>query len=149
MTSVQSPATATAALVRVRVEAEESVGRSYSATAKAGGSTVPGLGAIRSALRTRTFDPFTGGAVPVVNSTSMAWVNLRCATREQILEYFQNTWDLTTTLFSVSLSAYDAGDCGADWGSLLVQSQQLHIMCGWHAAQLVPCRRYGTTASST
>lgn len=88
--------------VHVRIESETtSVGRSYSETAK-GANVERGLGARRRALRTRTFDPFHDGAAPVVDSLTEAWTDLRCATRAQVLRYFQNTWDLTTTLFSVS-----------------------------------------------
>jgi hypothetical protein len=90
---------ATAALARVRVEDATSVGRSYSSKA----TLVPGLGAQRRALTTRSFDPFKsldGGVPPVLESFTLAKCNLAKATRAEILDYFHNTWDLTSALFS-------------------------------------------------
>jgi hypothetical protein len=88
---------------RVRVEdAATSLGRSYSAplTSRAWDGkaiSVPGLGAARRALTTRSFVPRC--STPVLESASMALVNLRTATRAEVLQYFENTWALTETLF--------------------------------------------------
>jgi hypothetical protein len=100
--TASTPAAAAALLHAVRVEDAASIGRSYTSDAIKS-KTVAGLGATRRQLRTRTFDPYADGkAAPVVHSLSLAWVNLRCATREQVQSYFENTWALTDTLFSVS-----------------------------------------------
>lgn len=91
----------------VRIEASDnSVGRSYSCTAK-GNNIVPGLGAARRALRTKSFDPYgtDKASSPTLESMTMQWTNLNTASREQFLAYFRNTWGLTDVLFSVSYAA--------------------------------------------
>lgn len=99
----------------VRVEGEDSIGRSYGMSAI---MVVPGLGAKRSRLRTRSHH--VPEAEQVVRS--LPNVNTRLASREQVrphcshasvlaitgprgaasqvLAYFRNTWDLDATLFS-------------------------------------------------
>ena len=157
-----APLSAAAAGVinHVRVESESSVGRSYSETAK-GANVERGLGARRRALRTRTFDPFKDGAAPVVDSLSQAYVNLRCATRAQVLAYFENTWELTTTLFSVS--RWPAGAyvrrvvvSRVTPGARLRLRRVSACGCGRGAGRVqfrneptLPRRRSATTASST
>lgn len=85
----------------VRVESETSIGRSYSDLKVHGQSrSIAGLGAKRRALRTKTFQPYADGKAPVLESLSMAFVNLQTASREDILAYFRNTWALTDTIFS-------------------------------------------------
>lgn len=85
-------------LSTVRVEDEKSIGRSYSANQN---RSIPGLGAKRSALRTKSFQPYEDGSKsPVLESCSMSKVNCSTASRSEILEYFRNTWDLTETLFT-------------------------------------------------
>jgi hypothetical protein len=86
----------TAAAPAVRVEDETSVGRSYSGAAQR--RSVPGLGALRAAKRERSLRAPPGGAV--LESMTMARVHLARATREEVLDYFRNTWALTETLFS-------------------------------------------------
>jgi hypothetical protein len=80
----------------VRVEDETSVGRSYSGAAQR--KSVPGLGARRAALTSRSLRTPPEG--PVLESMTMARVHLARATREEVLAYFRNTWALTETLFS-------------------------------------------------
>lgn len=80
----------------VRVEGETSIGRSYSARA----TTVPGLGAKRRELRTRSFEPYAGDKLPVLESATLALANLKKSSREDVLAYFENTWALTDSLFS-------------------------------------------------
>mmetsp|Transcript_3361 Transcript_3361/g.10555 ORF Transcript_3361/g.10555 Transcript_3361/m.10555 type:complete len:893 (-) Transcript_3361:53-2731(-) len=77
----------------VRVEGEDSIGRSYAMSSI---MLVPGLGAKRRLLRTRTHDVPTDKQVV----HSLPNVNTRLATRDQVLAYFRNTWDLDATLFS-------------------------------------------------
>ena len=85
----------------VRVEDEFSLGRSYSTLSSwREVRAVPGLGATRRALTTRSFQPYADGAPPVLEATTMALVNLRAASRADVLAYFRNTWALTDTLFS-------------------------------------------------
>lgn len=80
----------------VRIEGEgNSIGRSYSCSAK-GANIVPGLGAQRRALRTKSFRPKTVD----LESMTMAWTNLATSSRADILAYFRNTWALTDALFS-------------------------------------------------
>jgi hypothetical protein len=92
---MSSPLPTASPVVRVET-AETSIGRSY------GGrtgfvETIPGLGARRRALTTKSFAP----AAPLaLDSASMALVNLRAASRADVLAYFRNTWALTDTLFS-------------------------------------------------
>lgn len=76
----------------VRVEDGTSQGRSYSTGAR----KKKGLGAERRALRTKTFSVED----PVVRSLPASYVHLSRASREEILEYFRNTWALNDTLFS-------------------------------------------------
>jgi hypothetical protein len=84
----------------VRVEtAESSIGRSYSGRKHV--ESIPGLGALRRQLTSRSFAP---PAPVVLDSAPMALANLRAATREDVLAYFRNTWDLTDTLFSALAS---------------------------------------------
>jgi hypothetical protein len=93
-----SPVTPVAPSPRVRVEdASTSLGRSYTSLDNWGGKavSVPGLGAARRALTTRSFT-----AAPVLEALTMAAVNLRTSTRAEVLAYFENTWALTDTLFS-------------------------------------------------
>jgi hypothetical protein len=80
----------------VRVEDSTSVGRSYSARA----TTIAGMGAKRRALRTRSFAPYADGKLPTLESSTMAYVNLKKSSRGEVLAYFLNTWELTDTLFS-------------------------------------------------
>ena len=87
------PATPSSA---IRVEDETSVGRSYSGASQR--RSVPGLGALRAAKRERSLRAPPGG--PVLESMTMARVHLARATREEVLDYFRNTWALTETLFS-------------------------------------------------
>jgi hypothetical protein len=85
---------------RVRVEdASTSLGRSYSALDQWHGraKSIPGIGAARRKLQTRSF---TLKGCPVTESLTMASVNLRTASRDDVLAYFENTWSLTDTLFS-------------------------------------------------
>jgi len=85
---------------RVRVEdASTSIGRSYTSSNTWDGKavSVPGLGAQRRALTTRSFVP---DAPPTLSALTMASVNLRTASRADVLAYFENTWALTDTLFS-------------------------------------------------
>ena len=87
----------------IRVEDAASIGRSYASVAtwsKEGARSVPGLGASRRALRTRSFTPYASGGAPVLDSASMALVNLRTATRADVLAYFRNSWALSEALFS-------------------------------------------------
>jgi threonine dehydrogenase-like Zn-dependent dehydrogenase len=42
---------------------------------------VPGLGAQRRALTSRSFQPYAAGGAPVLEATTMALVNLRASTR--------------------------------------------------------------------
>jgi hypothetical protein len=95
---------ATRSLHAVRVEAEESIGRSYSAVEGTWGAhgarSIPGIGARRRELRTKSFNPYANGSEPVLESATMALVNLRRARREDVLAYFRNTVALTDTLFA-------------------------------------------------
>ena len=77
----------------VRVEKEDSIGRSYS---KRQHENIPGLGAQRRALKTKSFQP----SQVVLDSAPMSLVNLRASTRADVMAYFINTWDLTDALFS-------------------------------------------------
>lgn len=86
---------------RVRVEdASTSLGRTYqsldSSSWEGKAVSVPGLGALRKQLTTRSFTPRCSS--PVLEAASMSLVNLRTATRADVLEYFEYTWDLTDTL---------------------------------------------------
>jgi hypothetical protein len=83
----------------VRVEGEESVGRAYSAKL----ATIPGIGAKRRALHTKSFRPYEDGSSPVLESCTMAQVNCATATRADLLEYFRNTWATTDTVFGCVL----------------------------------------------
>lgn len=98
MAAIAKPAPA------VRIEDGASIGRSYSALESAwgahGAKSIPGLGAQRRALRTKSFTPYAEGQTPVLESATMALVNLRSASRADVLAYFRNTWQLTDTLFS-------------------------------------------------
>lgn len=83
-------------LTAVRVEGESSIGRSYSSGQN---KSIPGLGAKRRLLRTKSFNPYPEGKSPVLESLTMVPVNASTATREEILAYFHNTWHLTDTIF--------------------------------------------------
>ena len=74
-------------LATVRVEDETSIGRSYSKKQR----IIKGIGAQRRELRTRTFENPKADA-PVLASLTMKAVNLRTATREEVRQYFMNTW---------------------------------------------------------
>jgi hypothetical protein len=87
---------AAADLVKVRVEDDTSIGRSYSKKA----TLERGLGARRRLLRTRSFAPYADGSPAVLESFTLAKCHLSKATREEVLEYFHNTWALTDVLFS-------------------------------------------------
>lgn len=76
----------------VRVEDETSIGRVYSKDAQ----LVPGLGRKRASLQTRTLD----NSNVTLESMTMQRVHLAKATREQVMDYFRNTWELTTALFT-------------------------------------------------
>jgi len=76
----------------VRVEDETSIGRVYSKDAQ----LVPGLGLKRATLKTRSLDNST----VTLESMTMQRVHLAKATREQVMDYFHNTWELTTALFT-------------------------------------------------
>ena len=86
-------------LTTVRVEGEDSVGRAYSGLGTGSDCIVPGLGARRRTLTTRSWAPYADKA-PVLESLTMAPVHLSSGTREGVLAYFRNTWALTDTLFS-------------------------------------------------
>jgi hypothetical protein len=85
-----------ATLPAVRVEDASSIGRSYSSSAST--KPIPGLGLKRSQLASKTLGPADGDLT--LESMSMQRVHLSRATREQVLAYFRNTWELTTTLFT-------------------------------------------------
>ncbi len=74
-------------LSTVRVEDETSIGRSYSKKQR----TTKGLGAKRRQLRTKSFSHEKADN-PTRHSLTMKAVNLRCATKDEILAYFNNTW---------------------------------------------------------
>lgn len=59
-----------------------------------------GIGEARKALRDKTFQREWGEDGPVVLAQTLEKVHLRKATRATVMEYFQNTWDLTDTLFN-------------------------------------------------
>ena len=83
-------------LCKVRVEADDSVGRSYtSITTKS--NVVPGLGAKRRELQTKSFNPEKEVAF---ESATLKLPQLNGASREDVLTYFRNTWQLTNSLFS-------------------------------------------------
>ena len=85
----------------VRIEDGFSLGRSYSTMSSwREVRAVPGLGAQRRALTTRSFQPYAAGGAPVLEATTMALANLRASTRAEVLAYFRNTWALSDTLFS-------------------------------------------------
>ena len=73
----------------VRVEDDTSIGRSYSKRPQ----TIPGLGAERRLLRTKTFQP--DPATLAYESYTYAKCHASQASREDILAYFLNTWHLT------------------------------------------------------
>jgi hypothetical protein len=58
-----------------------------------------GLGEARKQLRIKSFLAAWGDDGPTVHSATLAKVHLRRASREDVLEYFHNTWQLTDTLF--------------------------------------------------
>jgi len=59
-----------------------------------------GLGDARKELRIKSFLREWGEDGPVVHALTLAQSNLRRASTADVLAYFQNTWDLTDTLFS-------------------------------------------------
>ena len=83
--------------VAVRVEDDSSIGRSYSKRA----TTVAGLGAARKKLTTRTWHEAYGGraASATTESFTLGKIHLSKCSRDDVRDYFVNTWDLTTTLF--------------------------------------------------
>ena len=83
----------------VRVEDSTSIGRAYSSAQQ---RSVPGLGARRAALTTRSLVPPPEGSV--LESLTMRSVHLARASREEVLAYFRNTWELTETLFAALAS---------------------------------------------
>jgi hypothetical protein len=88
---------------RVRVEdASTSLGRTYTSLEQDAWQgkavSVKGLGEQRRQITTKSFS--LHGRCPVLESLTMASVNLRTATTEDVLAYFENTWALTDTLFS-------------------------------------------------
>lgn len=91
-----------ATITSVRVEDDTSIGRTYSAVASHDNATIAGLGAKRRLLKTRSFDPYAEETKrsPVVRSLSLKNVNLLSCTREDVLKYFKNSWELYDTLFS-------------------------------------------------
>ncbi len=83
----------------VRVEDDSSVGRSYSKK----GDVVAGLGAERRLLRSQSWAAAYGigtSTPPTLESYTLAKTHLSRCSREDLLAYFRNTWDLTTTLFA-------------------------------------------------
>ena len=79
----------------IRVEADDSIGRSYSAVDKGAGNIKRGLGALRRSLRTRSFNP--AGPLTLESATLP---HLERATRADVLAYFRNTWEMTDALFA-------------------------------------------------
>lgn len=79
----------------VRVEGEDSFGRSYANNDR---MIRPGIGAARRGLRSRSHH--VHDEEQVVRSATYALAYMRTATREDVLAYFRNTWDVTATLFS-------------------------------------------------
>lgn len=69
------------------------MGRSYTATAR----KVKGLGAQRRELRTKSFN-VTGPCT--LHSLPYTHAHLSKSTRQQVLEYFRNGWELNDTLFA-------------------------------------------------
>jgi hypothetical protein len=81
--------------VSVRIEDETSIGRSYSKKAE----VVPGLGAKRKALREATWRTHYAAEPVTLESYTLAKTQLSQCTKEDLLAYFRNTWDITTALF--------------------------------------------------
>jgi hypothetical protein len=82
----RSVAMAVAVPAVVRVEDETSVGRSYSAKQ----ALVPGLGAVRQGLVSKSFTPRPDEVA--LRSLTLKFANLARATREDVVAYFENTW---------------------------------------------------------
>jgi hypothetical protein len=82
----------------VRVEDGTSIGRSYTDVTRK--THIAGLGARRRELRTKTYAPFADGKSAVLESCTLAKCHLSKASREDVMEYFLNTWGLTESLFS-------------------------------------------------
>jgi len=78
------------------VEGGDSIGRSYAKKV----CLATGLGDARKELRIKSFLREWGEDGPVVHAQTMAKTNLRRSTTADVMAYFQNTWDLTDTLFS-------------------------------------------------
>jgi hypothetical protein len=87
-------------LSTVRVEDGSSIGRSYSKKQR----TTKGLGAQRRQLRTKTFT-HEKLSNPTKMSLTMKSVNLRTATRADILAYFTNTWYVLFYLSNTGMSS--------------------------------------------
>lgn len=85
------------ALCKVRVEDESSVGRSYTANSTLTSNVVPGLGRKRAELTTKSFNP---GKEVAFESATLKLCQLDSATKDDVLAYFRNTWELTNALFS-------------------------------------------------
>jgi len=77
----------------VRVEDETSMGRSYSCPKQ----FIEGIGEERKKLTTKSHDP--PASAEVTDSLTLADVHLNTASIDDLLKYFENTWDLTATLF--------------------------------------------------
>lgn len=83
------------ATVAVRVEDDTSIGRSYSKRAE----VVKGIGAARRALTSTTWhDAYPAEERTVTESLTLGSMHLSKCSREDVLAYFRNTWNLTTTL---------------------------------------------------
>ena len=83
----------------VRVEAADSIGRSYTAADTITSNIKRGLGAARRTLDSRTFDPAREEAL-VLESATLALVHMSRASRQDVLDYFHNTWAMTDALFA-------------------------------------------------
>lgn len=78
----------------MRVEDATSIGRSYSRTTE----LIPGLGASRRALTSTAWrDAY--GKKRTLESYTLAKPHMSKSTREDVMEYFLNTWELNDTLF--------------------------------------------------
>lgn len=89
---LSKPQSMSTGLEKVRIEDESSVGRSYSKR----GQMKAGLGAARRALRTSTFHP----EKITTKAVTLHKINHRTASREDVMEAFHNSWELTDCLFT-------------------------------------------------
>ncbi|RYG47925.1 hypothetical protein EON67_08095 [archaeon] len=84
-------------LTRVRVEDATSIGRSYSAK----GEVVRGLGESRRKLTSTAWRAAADAHGDIsISSYTLAKCHHARATRDDVQAYFDNTWDLTTALFT-------------------------------------------------